>query len=134
MSLNLVVRLILLRFFIYDEGWAVSRSPRGRHLNFRGVCSQKTRIFTVYSKVPASGVSRRDPPRREDFGRQIFVKKKPSDSVDSVALVREQSLFSTVYRRATAAGTVPRAPRRSTCIDHTRDELRSPYDGRVMNI
>ena len=23
--------------FIYDEGWAVSRSPRGRHLNFRGV-------------------------------------------------------------------------------------------------
>ena len=46
----------------------------------------------------------------------------------------QQSLFSTVYSRATAAGTVPRVPGRSTCIDHTRDELRSPYGGRVMII
>ena len=58
-----------------------------------------------------------------------------------VALVRRKSLivcrtslFSTVYSRATATGTVPRAPGRSTCIDHTRDELRSPYGGRVMII
>ena len=41
-----------------------------------------------------------------------------------------------VYRRATASGTVPRAPGWSnvTCIGHTKDELRSPYDGRVMII
>ena len=51
-----------------------------------------------------------------------------------VALFREKSLFSTVYRGATASGTVSRVPGRSTCIDHTRDELRSPYDGRVMII
>ena len=36
---------------------------------------KQIRIFTVYSTVPASGVSRRDPPRRDDFGGQISVKK-----------------------------------------------------------
>ena len=58
-----------------------------------------------------------------------------------VSLFREKSLicykkssFSTVYRRATASGTVSRGPGRSTCIYHTQDELRSPSDGRVMII
>ena len=32
------------------------------------------------------------------------------------------------------SGTVSRVPGRSTCTYHTRDELRSPYDGRVMII
>ena len=32
------------------------------------------------------------------------------------------------------SGTGPRVPGRSTCIDHTRNELRSPYGGRVMII
>ncbi len=36
---------------------------------------KKTSIFTVYSKVTATGVSRRDPPRHGVFGGQIFVKK-----------------------------------------------------------
>ena len=32
------------------------------------------------------------------------------------------------------SGTVSRVPGRSTCTYHTRDELRSSYDGRVMII
>ena len=36
---------------------------------------QKSRIFTVYSKVAATGVSRRDPPRHGDLDAQILVKK-----------------------------------------------------------
>ena len=51
-----------------------------------------------------------------------------------VALFREKSLFSMVYRRATASGTVPRVPGRSTCIGHTKDELHRPYGDRVMII
>ena len=51
-----------------------------------------------------------------------------------VALYHEKSLFSIVYRGATASGTVPRAPGRSTCIGHTKDELRRLYGGRVMII
>ena len=51
-----------------------------------------------------------------------------------VALFREKSLFSIVYRGATASGTVPQAPGRSTCIGHTKDELRRLYGGRVMII
>ena len=35
-----------------------------------------------------------------------------------------------VYRGATASGTVLRVPGRSTCIDHTQDELRSFSDGK----
>ena len=46
----------------------------------------------------------------------------------------EESSFSIAYRRATASGTVSRVPGRSTCIGHTKDELRSPHDGRVMII
>ena len=51
-----------------------------------------------------------------------------------VALFREKSLFSMVYRGATASGTVSRVPGRSTCIGHTKDELRRASDGRVMII
>ena len=51
-----------------------------------------------------------------------------------VALFREKSLFSRVYRGATASGTVSRVPGRSTCIGHTKDELRRPYGGRVVTI
>ena len=45
------------------------------------------------------------------------------------ALFPEKSLLLTVYRGATASGTVPRAPGRSTCIGHTKDELRRLYGG-----
>ena len=65
-----------------------------------------------------------------------FSSKKALCSLSSSKIIVfwHKSLFSTVYRGATAAGTVPRVPGRSTCIGHTRDELRSPSDGRVMII
>ena len=60
--------------FIFEEGWAVSRSPRGRNLNFRGAFFPTTSIFTAYSSVPASGIARRDPPRHVDVIIQILIK------------------------------------------------------------
>ena len=47
----------------------------GQEPQFSGRIFQKTLIFTTYSTVPASGASRRDPPRHGDFGAQILVKK-----------------------------------------------------------
>ena len=61
--------------FIFEEGRAVSRSPRGRNLNFRDVFSQKNTYFHPLSKVTATGISRRDPPRHGVFAAQIFYKK-----------------------------------------------------------
>ena len=66
--------IIIYYIFIFEKGWVVSRSPRGRNLNFRAVFFKKTNIFTAYSTVPASGASRRDPPRHGDFGAQILDK------------------------------------------------------------
>ena len=65
-----------------------------------------------------------------------FSSKKALCSLSSWKIIDlyKESSFSTVYRRATAAGTVSRVPGRSTCIGHTKDELRRPYDGRVMII
>ena len=52
------------------------RARRGADTSIFGAYSLKqTRIFTVYSKVPASGTSRRDPPRHGVFGAHIFIKK-----------------------------------------------------------
>ena len=65
-----------------------------------------------------------------------FSSKKALCSLSSWKIIDlyKESSFSAVYRRATAAGTVSRVPGRSTCIGHTKDELRRPYDGRVMII
>ena len=126
---------VFCNIFIFEEGWAVSRSPRGRHLNFRGVFFQK-QVFS-----PSTAQFR---PREHHAVIRLamaisvhkFSSKKALCSFSSSKFIdlSTKLLFSTVYRRATAAGTVPRVPGRSTCIGHTRDELRSPYGGRVMII
>ena len=59
---------------MFEEGWAVSRSPRGRNLNFRDVIFKSTSIFTTYSAVPTSGIARRDPSRHVDVIIQILIK------------------------------------------------------------
>ena len=66
---------VILSIHYIWRGWTVSRSPRGRNLNFRSVFFEKTFIFPTYSTVPASGIARRDPPRHGNFGAQILVTK-----------------------------------------------------------
>ena len=52
------------------------RARRGAGTSIFGAYfSKKTRIFTTYSTVPASGTARRDPPRHGDLDAQILVKK-----------------------------------------------------------
>ena len=41
----LIVLLIVSVKFIFKEGWAVSRSPRGRNFNFRTVLIKQTNLF-----------------------------------------------------------------------------------------
>ena len=112
-------------YFIYLKRLNCITLAAGQEPHFSGRIFQNTRIFTTYSTVLASGRARRDPPRHVDVVIQILV---------NVALFREKSLVLMVYRGAMASGTVSRVPGRSTCIGHTKDELRRASDGRVMII
>ena len=119
--------LCLLHVVIFRiwRGWTASRSPRGRNLNLWIVCLKKLNLQ-----------------HSSDLGRSTpwSVSSRRCDHTNShqtpayVGLFREKSLFSTVYRGATASGTVSRVPGRSTCIGHTKDELRRASDGWVMII
>ena len=124
----MIVWYFVILFYIW-RGWTVSRSPRGRNLNFRNVFFEKSFYFPYLQR--SSGLGNSTPwsasSRRCDHTNSH---QNPA----YVALFREKSLFSMVYRGATASGTVPRAPGRSTCIGHTKDELRRLYGGRVMII
>merc|ERR1712110_1214593 len=73
---------------------------------------KKTRIFHTYSTVPASGASRRDPPRHGDLDK--FSSKKALCSLSSSKIndLYKESSFSTVCRRATASGVPRREPPR----------------------
>ena len=52
------------------------RARRGAGTSIFGTCFSKNNFISpTYSTVPASGASRRDPPRHGDFGAQILVKK-----------------------------------------------------------
>ena len=59
--------------FIFEECWAVSRSPRGRNLNFPGYFFEQI-FFPTDSTVPASGIARGDPSRHVDVIIQILIK------------------------------------------------------------
>ena len=61
--------------FLYLQKAGRIALAAGQEPQFSGRIFQKTRIFTTYSTVPASGIARRDPPRHGDFIAQILVKK-----------------------------------------------------------
>ena len=130
MLIVFVAILIYFNFFIFEEAGPY-RARRGAGTSIFGVvCFQKTYIFSQ-PKQHSFGLGNITPWSASPCRfRRTFFHQIPA----YVALLRETSLFSMVYRRATASGTVPRAPGRSTCIGHTKDELRSPYDGRVVII
>ena len=77
-------------------------------------------------------MARCDPPRHVDVIIPSFIKIRLMQPyfVKNLCYFQRFS-FSAVYRGATASGTVSRVPGRSTCIGHTKDELRRPCDGRV---
>ena len=60
--------------FIFEEAGPY-HARRGAGTSIFGTYFSKKNIFPTYSTVPASGASRRDPPRHGDFGAQILVKK-----------------------------------------------------------
>ena len=67
--------MITILFFIFEEGQGRIALAAGQEPQFSGRIFSITRVFTVYSTVPASGTSRRDPPRHGVFGAHIFSKK-----------------------------------------------------------
>ena len=74
-------------FFIFEKAYRVALAA-GQEPQLSERVFPKKRIFITYSTVLASGIARRDPPRRGDLDAQILVKKKPY-----VAPVREKSLI-----------------------------------------
>ena len=68
--------LIYFRIILIFEEAGPYRARRGAGTSIFGAYfSKKTRVFTTYSTVPASGIARRDPPRHGDLDAQILVKK-----------------------------------------------------------
>ena len=142
-SVNILLIHIWKDLSVFVIGWYIflfeeaepSRSPRGRNLSFRDVFF-KNHVFSS----PTAQFQPREHHTVIRLATAIsvhnFSSKKASCSLSSsqISDILHKSLFSMVCREATAAGTVPRAPGRSTCIGHTRDELRSPSDGRVVII
>ena len=62
------------KIFIFEEAGPYC-ARRGAGTSIFGVYfSKKTRVFTTYSIVPASGIARRDPPRHVDVITQILIK------------------------------------------------------------